>query len=57
MVIKGYNQRESIDFNEVFSPIMKYSSICILLALIILFDLELKQLNVKIAFLHSELEE
>ena len=33
LVAKGYAQKEGIDYNEVFSPIVKHSSICILLTL------------------------
>ena len=57
MVAKGYNRREGIDFNEVFSPIVRYSSIRVMLTMVALFDLELEQLDVKTAFLHGELEE
>ena len=57
LVAKGYSQRESIDFNEVFSPVVKCSSIRVLLFMAAMFDLELKQLDVKTAFLLSELEE
>jgi len=34
LVAKGYEQREGIDSNEVFSPIVKHSSVRILLALV-----------------------
>jgi len=54
---KGYAQREGIDYNEIFSPVVKYSSIQILLALVAQYKLELDQLNVKTAFLHTDLEE
>ncbi len=57
LVAKGYAQKEGIDYNEVFSPVVKHSSIQILLALVAQYDLELVQLDVKTAFLHGDLEE
>ncbi|KAG8504212.1 hypothetical protein CXB51_002567 [Gossypium anomalum] len=57
LVVNGYAQKEGIDYNEVFSPVVKHSSIQILLALVAQYDLELVQLDVKTAFLHSDLEE
>ena len=41
LVAKSYAQKERIDYNEVFSPIVKHLSMQILLALIAQFDLEL----------------
>jgi hypothetical protein len=57
LVVKGFEQRESIDFNEVFSPVVRHSSIRVMLAIVALFDLELEQLDVKTAFLHGDLDE
>ena len=57
LVAKGYAQKEGVDYNEVFSPVVKHSSIRILLALVAEMDLELVQLDVKTAFLHGDLEE
>ncbi|KAE8717034.1 cytochrome P450 71A9-like [Hibiscus syriacus] len=57
LVAKGYAQKEGIDYNEVFSPVVKYSSIRILLALVAQLNLELAQLDVKTTFLHDDLEE
>lgn len=57
LVAKGYNQKEGIDFNEVFSPVVKHSSIRILLAVVVHRGWELHQMDVKTTFLHGELEE
>ena len=57
VLAKGYAQREGIDCNEVFSPIVKHSSIRVMLAFVAQFDLELVQLDVKTAFLHRDLDE
>ena len=57
MVAKGYDQKEGIDYNEVFSPVMKHSSIRVLLALVAQLNFELIQLDVKTTFLHGDLEE
>ena len=57
LVVKGFAQKEGIDFNEIFSPVVKMSSIRIILGLAATLDLECEQLDVKTAFLHGELEE
>ena len=54
---KGFTQVEGIDFHEVFSLVVKHSSIRTLLAIVAMEGLELHQLDVKIAFLHGESEE
>uniref|UniRef100_A0A2N9GIC0 Integrase catalytic domain-containing protein n=1 Tax=Fagus sylvatica TaxID=28930 RepID=A0A2N9GIC0_FAGSY len=54
LVAKGYTQKEDIDFNEVFSLIVKHSSIRVMLSMAALFDLELEQLDVKTTFLHAK---
>jgi len=57
LVAKGYAQREGINYNKVFSHVVKYSSIRILLALVAQYELKLDQLDVKTAFHHGDLEE
>nr|GEV76819.1 hypothetical protein [Tanacetum cinerariifolium] len=46
-----------IDYNEVFSPVVRHTSIRVILSLTACEDYELKQLDVKTAFLHGNLEE
>jgi hypothetical protein len=57
LVAKGYSQVQGVDFNDVFSPAVKHSSIRVLLALVAMHDLELEQPDVKTAFFHGKLEE
>ncbi|KAG8498902.1 hypothetical protein CXB51_005261 [Gossypium anomalum] len=53
----GIFQVPGVDFTDVFSPVVKHSSIRALLGIVAMHDLELEQLDVKTAFLHGELEE
>ena len=55
--MKGFNQKKGIDFEEIFSPVVKMSSIHVALGLVARLNLEVEQLDVKIAFLHGDLEE
>ena len=57
LVVKGFGQKKGIDFDEIFSPVVKLSSIRIILGLATNQDLEIEQLDVKTAFLHGDLEE
>lgn len=54
---KGFSQIEGIDYNETFAPVMKYKSLRIILALATEFDYEIKQMDVKTAFLNAKLDE
>ena len=57
IVAKGYSQKEGVDFNEIFSPVVRHTSIRVLLAIVANQYFELEQLDVKTAFLHGRLEE
>ncbi|GJU72776.1 retrovirus-related pol polyprotein from transposon TNT 1-94 [Tanacetum coccineum] len=49
--------KPGIDYNEVFSPMVRHTSIRVILSLTACEDYELEQLDVKTAFLHGNLEE
>ena len=55
--VKGFAQQKGIYFDEIFSPVVKMTSIRTLLSLVVIEDLYLEQLDVKTNFLHGDLEE
>jgi hypothetical protein len=57
LVAKGYSQVEGIDFGENFSPVSKLTSIRFMLSIVVAFDSEVEQMDVKTTFLHGDLEE
>ncbi|KAA0040427.1 Retrovirus-related Pol polyprotein from transposon TNT 1-94 [Cucumis melo var. makuwa] len=56
LVVKGFNQKKDIDFDEIFAPVVKMSSIRVVLGLAASLDLEVEQMDVKTAFLHGDLD-
>src|SRR5208337_4052407 len=57
LVVKGYQQREGIDYDETFAPVAKFSTIRLLLAIAAMDDMEIWQMDVVTAFLNSKLSE
>ena len=54
LVVKGFQQKKGIDYSEIFSPIVKISTIRLVLKMVATENLHLEQLDVKMAFLHGD---
>ena len=52
IVIKGYKQIEGLDYFDTYSPVTRINFIRIVLAIVALRNLEVYQMDVKIAFLN-----
>ena len=57
LVAKGFSQIEGIDFNEIFSPVVHFETVRIMLALAALNNWHISALDVKMAFLYGHLDE
>ena len=57
LVVKGFRQKEGLDYFNTYSPVTRITSIRMLIALAAVYGLEIHQMGVKTAFLNGELEE
>jgi len=57
LVVKGFARKKGIDFDEIFSPIVKITSIRTILSLVAVECFHLEQLHVKTNFLYGDLDE
>ena len=57
LVIKGFQQREGIDFQEVFAPVAKDPTLRVLLAAAAICGWKAEKMDVKTAFLYGVVEE
>ena len=56
LVATGYSQTEGEDYNETFSPVVRIQSIRILLAIALMHDLDVEQMDVSTAYLYAPLD-
>lgn len=57
LVVRGFTQKQGIDFKETFAPVAKYPSLRLLFARAASEKLDILQLDIKTAFLYGDLEE
>jgi hypothetical protein len=56
-VLRGFTQRPEVDYDETFSPTVKFATVRAILSLALSRDWVIHQLDVKNAFLHGTLME
>ena len=57
LVIKGYKQKEGLDYFDTYSPVTRISSIRMLISIAAIHNLETHQMDVKTDFLNGDLDE
>jgi hypothetical protein len=57
LVAKGFTQRYGIDYNETYSPVVRYTSIRVLISIAIQKKMEIYQMDAVTAFLQGDLDE
>ncbi|KAE8696738.1 Aminomethyltransferase [Hibiscus syriacus] len=57
LIAKGYSQVSGYDFTDTFSPVVKFSTFNVVLALAVSNDWELRHVDVNNAFLNGDLDE
>jgi hypothetical protein len=57
LVAKGFSQVKGIDFTDIFSPVVRYETVRLMLAIAALQNWHMRSLDIKAAFLYGELDE
>ena len=57
LVAQGFSQIEGLDFNETFSPTIRFTTIRLILAFACRYNLELRHIDIKGTYLNGKLED
>ena len=57
LVAQGFSQQFGVDYDEIFSPVVRHESVRIIVALSVINGLKIHQMDVSTAFLNGELVE
>jgi Reverse transcriptase (RNA-dependent DNA polymerase) len=57
LVAQGFSQIAGLDYNETYSPTIRFTTIQLILALACKYDLELQHIDIKGAYLNGKLED
>lgn len=55
LVVKGFQLKERINYNEIFSSVFKMTTIQVALCIVVAENLHFEQMDVKTMFLHIDL--
>jgi len=57
LVARGFVQKKGVDYNEVFSPVVRMDSIRLLFSVCAQYEMHFKQFDITTAFLNGDIEE
>jgi len=57
LVVKGFTQKEGINYNKTYSPTLKQNSLRIVTSLAIKYGFNIYQIDIKAAYLYADLDE
>jgi len=57
LVVRGFRQCEGVDYGDTFSPVARYNSVLLLLAIAAAKNFELRQFDVSTAFLFGDIDD